>query len=74
MTEPGSTVHVPDRTAFMHHAYNALFSEQAYAFPLELRARVVAEISQDLCRLVRTMPKAAQDEFIRDIREQIKDS
>lgn len=74
MAQPGSTVHVPDRKAFMHHAYNALFSEEAYAFPLELRIRVIAEISQDLCRLVRSMPKSVQDDFLHDIREQIKDS
>lgn len=67
-----ATAHAPDRDAFMHHAYNAVFSGQVYSFPAELRTRVIAEITTDLCRLVRSMPVEAQNEFLRDVTSQVK--
>lgn len=63
-----------DRSTYMFHFYNAMFSDRAQGFPVELRARIVAEVGQDLCKLVRTLPPAAQDEFLRDIRHQVKPS
>jgi hypothetical protein len=63
-------IHAPDRVEFMHHAYNALFGGNVYHFPPHVQARVIAEIAQDLCALVRTMPKDFREEFVRDVVEQ----
>jgi hypothetical protein len=61
-----------DRQVFMHHAYNALFQGQAREWPPDLRARIVAEVAQDLCSLVRTMHKDFRDEFLRDVTSQVR--
>ena len=69
-----STLVLSDRKTFMHHAYNALFSGEVRTFPTALQTKVVAEITQDLCALVRSFPKEAQDEFLRDVMSQVRTS
>jgi hypothetical protein len=67
-----STLHIDDRNVFMQHAYNGVFSGEARAWPPQLKARVIAEIAQDLCMLVRSMPKEFQIDFDDDVTSQVR--
>ena len=67
-----ANIHITDRSAFMLHAYNALFTGKVHSFEPELRVKIIAEITQDLCSLVRSMPKTIQKDFLEDVRQQIE--
>lgn len=63
---------IADRNEFMHHAYNALYTGTIATMPDPIVELMVKHIADDLCSVVRRLPKEMRDEFLVNVTSQVR--